>query len=89
MSKSPSTPQSRKVRLFIREVSVELEPPPAMTGIAPPTQSTTQRTMAASSACSVVLDSPVVPRITRPSVPFSTCQRQSSFSFSKLTDPSS
>ncbi|OPZ69877.1 MAG: hypothetical protein BWY81_00226 [Firmicutes bacterium ADurb.Bin467] len=82
MSSSPSTPQSRNVRLFIKDVSVEFEPPPAMTGILPAIASTVQRTIAASSACSVVLDSPVVPSTTMPSVPFSTCQLHSSFSFS-------
>ena len=84
----PSAPISRAALDFMMAVSVQLEPVPAMTGMRPFTVSSTRRMTASSSSCVMVLDSPVVPRATMPSVPFCTCHSHSSASFSKFTLPS-
>jgi len=60
----------------------------AITGILPFTVSSTQRTTASSSSWDIVLDSPVVPSATMPSVPLSRCHCVSSFSFPKSMLPS-
>ena len=89
MSSKPSAPIFWKLRLFSSMVCVLFEPLPAITGTRPATRSTTNLHTSSSSSCDMVDDSPVVPSVSRASVPFARWKSTRRPSASKSTLPSS
>ena len=89
MSSRPSAPIFWKLRLFSSMVCVLFEPLPAITGTRPATRSTTNLHTSSSSSCDMVDDSPVVPNVSRASVPFSKWKSTRRPSAPKSTLPSS